>query len=103
VGEFEFSRFATGSGSGKSALFVSEQFLFDEIFGYGTAADAHKRIEFARAGVMDRLCEKLFSGAAFAGNEHRELIGRRSESFGFQDVYRPAAADDTVDGVACRP
>ena len=30
-GEFEFFRFAAGSGSGKGALLVSEQFRFDEI------------------------------------------------------------------------
>jgi hypothetical protein len=69
VRQLELADFS-GSGAGVSAAFVAEEFVFDKPFGNGGSVERHKRMLGARAEMMNRAREELFSGAALSEQEN---------------------------------
>ena len=60
-------------GAGKGALFVSEQFGFDQITGDGGHVDGDKRAVAALAVVVQRTRHQFLAGAGFAGDHQRQV------------------------------
>src|SRR4030067_303628 len=58
------------NGARKGALFIPEEFRFDEVLRQRRAVDADKRRLARRAFVMDDLCDEGFAGARLAGDQH---------------------------------
>jgi hypothetical protein len=61
----------------KCTLDVSEQLGFEKIFRDRGTVDGHKPLVAAMAGRMDRFGKHLFSGAAFAEDQHGYIVDRR--------------------------
>ncbi len=62
-------------GAGKGTLFVAEQFGLDQVFGNRSAVDRYKRFAVALGLSMQRACDQLFAGSAFAPDQHRRFGG----------------------------
>ena len=62
--------------SGEGALFVAEDFAFDQGFRNGCAIDGDERPLAARTQLMDGARHQFFAGAAGPGNQHRRGAGR---------------------------
>src|SRR5207245_460023 len=76
VGQFE-AALAVGGRPSKCAFNVAEESGLRQLGGNSDAIDRDKRRFGARAAEVDGTGDKLFSGAALAGNEHagvRELV-----------------------------
>jgi len=61
--------------AGEAALFVAEQFGFDEAGRYRAAIDGHERPAAPRTAFVDRLGGQFLAGAAFAGQQHAGFGG----------------------------
>jgi hypothetical protein len=58
-------------GAGEGALFVAEQFAFEQRFGHPGAINCNERPLLAGAGLMDGAGDQLLAGAGFAEQQHR--------------------------------
>ena len=72
LGHFEAAGAALG-GAGEGALFVAEQFAFDQRFGQRGAVDGDERPLPARAERVQRARHHFLAGAALAGDQHAGL------------------------------
>src|SRR6202040_2607521 len=59
----------------ESALHISKQFTFEQGFGKGPAVNRYERFTRPRRAGVDGACTQLFSGSAFAVDQHRPLCG----------------------------
>ena len=96
IGQFEAS-LAQTHGSREGALFVTEQFAFDEAGRERRAIHADKRARSASAPVVDGAGEELFSGTRLTKQQYR-AIQRGDLREPLQRVSHDAAlADDLVE------
>ncbi len=72
VGHFDFA-FARPIGSGECALFMAEEFAFQQALGNAAAIDGHQRRIAALAAGVDRPGDKLLAGPALAEHQHGGL------------------------------
>ncbi|OPZ77390.1 MAG: hypothetical protein BWY77_01706 [bacterium ADurb.Bin431] len=72
IGELEVA-LARPDRPGEGALFVSEEFGFNDPFGDGPAVDRNEGIQPPPAAGVDRPGYQFLAGAALAGDEHRDI------------------------------
>ena len=70
LGDFEPS-FAPGVRPGECALFMPEQFGFEQCFRHGGAIDGHKGFSVATRRVVDVPSRHFLAGSSFPQNKHR--------------------------------
>ena len=96
ISQFNLPRLAAATGAGKSTTGISEQFRLKQILGNSCAIDMDRRATLPWAGLVDRLGKQLLAGPRFAGNQHRQIGGRRLAGLFFESKQRGAKAIDTV-------
>ena len=64
--------------AGERTLHVTKQLRLEQCFGERAAVDRNERFLGARAQIVDRARDQFFSGARFAGDQHRRLDLRDS-------------------------
>lgn len=62
-------------GTGEGALFVAEEFAFDEIFGDGGTVQRHEALATAWADVVNGTRDDFFAASRFAANEDTTVGG----------------------------
>jgi hypothetical protein len=80
--------------SGKRALFVSEQFRFQQIFGQRRTVDCHKGPFVIRAVFMNPFGQQLFAGSTFGLNKDRGVCFCRLSSLVQQSFHSDVFGDD---------
>ena len=80
-------------GARERALLVSEELTLDEISADRRAVDRDERTARARARLVDRLRDELFSGSALAPHEHRQVGLRDLLDLREHVAHRRARAD----------
>ena len=63
-------------GAGEGALFMAEQFTFEQGLGDRGAVDRDERLLRAVAHAVDGMCQHLLAGAALAEQQNRDVGGR---------------------------
>src|SRR5260370_39650095 len=83
---------ASLESAGEGALFMTEDFAFDQGLWNGGAIDGYERTVTARAQFVDGARHELFACAAGARDEHRRGTGpdRFEEPEYFLHLWRPA-------------
>ena len=90
---------AAVEGAGERALFVAEQFAFEQIARDGGAVDRDEGLVPARRIVMDRLCHQFLAGAALAEYQDRRLsVDYLADDF-VNALHARAGADDIDAGL----
>src|SRR6185437_5331608 len=89
-------------GAGEGALFVTEQFAFQEHLGDGGAIDRQKWGVGSQAMLINGAGHKLFARAGLAEDQHRDVLGGDEADFFVDVLHCWAAADDDVDALAGR-
>ena len=99
VGYLEHPHPSLGVGPGKSALFVAEEFRLHQLGGNGTAIDGKKGVAGPSAVFINVGGADFFSGAAFAGEQHRAVTVRDALAYGQHTAhFRTGRHDAAVFG-----
>jgi hypothetical protein len=103
VGFLEAAR-ALDVGAGEAALFVAEQFGFDEVARDGAAIDGDAGRGGAAAGGVDGARDHFLAAARRAGDDHGRVGGADLRDLGAHFAHDHAVADqERCDGVVrCR-
>ena len=94
LGNFELA-FLAILRAGERALFVSEEFAFQQRLRQSAAVNDDQRMKSSRAGVMNRPRHQFLPGAAFPGDQHRSFRGTNRLN-GVEDLVHGAALADQV-------
>ena len=86
--------------AGKRALFVSEQFAFEQIFRDRRAVDLDERAGGALRVLVNGAGDQVFSDAAFAAEQHRRVRRRDALDQREHRLHFVALRDDVGVGVA---
>ncbi len=98
VGRFETSA-PRRHGSGEGALFVAEQFRFEQVFRQRSAVEAHVRAVGARRMVVDGVGDEFLAGAGFATQQDRGVPFGDHAHLVEHPAHRRRTADDVVEAV----
>src|SRR5712691_4558402 len=79
--------------SGESSSLMSEQLAFQNVLVQRTAIDRHERAGGPPAVLVNSAGHQLFSGAAFAGNQHVHVRARRLLDGSKERLHGSAFAD----------
>ena len=95
IGLFELAD-AAGDGAGEGALFMAEQFGFQQIVRDRRAIDRNEGLVGARGLLVDVAGHHFLAGAAFAGDQDRgfaagDLIGQRDDG-----IHRTVFMDELM-------
>jgi hypothetical protein len=82
---------------GEGALAMPEQFAFQQLIRQRAAVLGDERSLRAQAVVMQRTGKQLLAGAGFAGQQHRDVVGRNLRHLLADGVQR--AVGRTHDGI----
>jgi hypothetical protein len=79
---------------------MAEQFALNERLRKGRAIQRNKGAIAPTAVVVKGFCDELFSGSAFAGNQHRGPAVRDLFDLRVDFLHPLALADEVVEGIA---
>ena len=80
---------------GKSALFMPEEFAFQQLLGNGPAVDGHKRLVGTATIVMQGPYQQFLARTGFPGDQHR-AVGRRHFGQHFKDIGQCGTLPDNT-------
>ena len=81
-----------GNRPGKGALFMAEQFAFNQVRRNGGGVDRDKRPGLAVAQLVDGLGHQFLAGARFAQYQHGQIIAQNPGNHAIDRLHRLAAA-----------
>ena len=87
---------ALGVRAGERALFVPEQFAFQQRFGNGGAVDLDQRPRRARTPGVNDIGHHFLAHAAFAGDEHAGFGRRNQRGVAEHGLHERAAGDHII-------
>ena len=82
-------------GAGKSALFMSEEFAVDKIFGNGSAVDLDERTGFSVGKLVQSIGHAFLAHSGFSINKNGNVAGGYAYDF-FQHVGQISAAAEQI-------
>ena len=81
--------------AGERALHVTEQLALEQVLGHRAAVDRDERPIATRARLVNRACQQLFAGAAFA-RDHDARVGARDHVRLRETLFHDRAARDDL-------